>query len=134
MAERREPRWLSRRLVDAIHFDQLREHGGAAEVRDENALESALARPRDRWHYDPKSDLAGLAAAYAFGLARNHGYVDGNKRVAFLALYTFLALNGRELQASEPEVVEVMLALAAGKLAEDELAAWVRSHLDDASG
>ena len=94
MGERTEPRWLSRRLLDAIHLDQLREHGGSPGVRDENALESALGRPRNRWLYDPASDLATLAAAYGYGLATNHGYVDGNKRVAFMALYTFLALNG----------------------------------------
>ena len=129
MAQRRELRWLSRRLIDAIHLDQLREHGGSPGVRDENALESALARPRNRFVYDPATDLATLAAAYGYGLATNHGYVDGNKRVAFMALYVFLALNGRELGAMELEVVALMLALAAGELTEDELAAWVRSHL-----
>jgi death-on-curing protein len=130
MAERREPRWLTRRLVDAIHLDQLHEHGGSPGVRDENALDSALARPRNRWAYDPESDLAALAAAYGYGLATNHGYVDGNKRVAFMALYTFLALNGRELDAPEPEVVEVMLTLAAGELREDELASWAREPIE----
>ena len=131
MAKRREPRWLSRRLLDAIHLDQLRQHGGAPGVRDDNALESALDRPRNRWLYEPASDLATLSAAYGYGLTANHGYVDGNKRVAFMALYTFLALNGWELEAPEPEVVGVMLALAAGELGEDGLAAWVREHLGE---
>ena len=124
-----EPRWLSRRLVDAIHRDQLRQHGGRPGVRDDDALESALARPRNRWLYEADSDAAALAAAYGFGLATSHAYVDGNKRVAFMALYVFLGLNGRDLDAPEPEVVEVMLALASGELAEEALAAWVREHL-----
>ena len=134
MPERRELRWLSRRLLDAIHLDQFRQHGGSPGVRDESALDSALARPRDRWAYDPASDLASLGAAYGYGLARNHCYVDGNKRVAFMALYVFLGLNGWELEAREPEVVEVMLALAAGELGEEALAAWVRKHTDTAEG
>ena len=124
-----EPRWLSRRLVDAIHRDQLRQHGGRPGVRDDDALESALARPRNRWLYEADSDAAALAAAYGFGLATSHAYVDGNQRVAFMALYVFLGLNGRDLDAPEPEVVEVMLALASGELAEEALAAWVREHL-----
>ena len=123
MPERREPRWLTRRLLDAIHLDQLRQHGGSPGVRDENALESALARPRNCWAPDPEGGLATLAASYGYGLATNHGYVDGNKRAAFMALYVFLGLDGRELEAPEPEVVAVMLALAAGELGEGDLAA-----------
>lgn len=128
-----EPRWLSRKLVDAIHLDQLRQHGGAAGVRDDHALESALARPRNRWAYRPDSDLATLAAAYGYGLAANHGYNDGNKRVAFMAMYVFLGLNGQELEAPETEVVEVMLALAAGDLGEAELADWLRRQAGSAA-
>ncbi|NIP87774.1 MAG: type II toxin-antitoxin system death-on-curing family toxin, partial [Gammaproteobacteria bacterium] len=80
---------MRRRDCDAIHRDQLRQHGGVPGVRDENALESALARPRNKWAYDPDADLAALAAAYGYGLATNHGYNDGNKRIAFMAMYVF---------------------------------------------
>jgi death on curing protein len=125
---RREPLWLTRLVVDAIHHDQLREHGGLPGVRDENVLESALARPRQHWHYTPDAHLEALAASYAFGLVRNHPYRDGNKRVGFLAMVTFLGLNGLEFEASEPEVVEHILRLAAGHLAEQDIAEWIRSR------
>jgi death-on-curing protein len=129
MARRRaEPVWLSRLVVDAIHADQLREHGGLPGVRDENALESALARPQQKHAYDPDVDVAGLAAAHAFGLARNHPYRDGNKRIAFLALVTFLGVNGREFDAAEEDVVATIVALAAGSLTEERLAAWIRDR------
>ena len=130
MARRlREPRWLSRIVVDAIHADQLRQHGGLPGIRDENLLESALARPRQQWEYDDSADLPSLAAAYGFGFARNHPYRDGNKRIAFLALATFLGINDRELDATDTDVVTAMLALAAGGVTEAELADWVRGHL-----
>ena len=123
------PVWLGRLVVDAIHADQVREHGGLPGVRDENALESALARPQQKHAYDPGIDLAGLAAAYAFGLARNHPYRDGNKRIAFLALVTFLGINGRDFDATEEDVVATILALADGRLTEAQLARWVRDRL-----
>lgn len=123
-----EPRWVERLVADAVHLDQLREHGGKAGVRDENALESALARPRQVWHYDTDVDLPTLAAAYGFGLCRNHPYHDGNKRVAFIVTVVFLELNGLAFDAEEAEVVTTMVALAAGHLPEDELAAWLRAH------
>ncbi len=129
VARRRDPLWVDRLVVDAIHFDQLREHGGLGGIRDENALESALARPMQQWHYEPKSDVPTAAAAYGWGLARSHPYRDGNKRVAFLVMATFLELNGRVLGATEPEVVQVMLAVAAGHCSEPELADWVRTHI-----
>jgi death-on-curing protein len=97
-------------------------------IRDENALESALARPRNKWHYEPSSDLAALAAAYGYALARSHPYRDGNKRSAFLAMYVFLGLNGHELDAPEEEVVRIMLAVAAGRCSERKLAEWVREY------
>ena len=129
MAKRkREPRWLTRMVVDAIHSDQVREHGGALGLRDRGLLESALARPRNRFHHEPASDLAALAASYGFGIARNHPFVDGNKRVAFQAMYVFLGLNGQQLDAPESEVVAVMLALAAGDITEGELGEWIRSN------
>lgn len=125
---RREPRWLTRLVIDAIHNDQLREHGGLPGVRDENALESALARPRQRWHHAPDADLATTAAAYAFGLVRNHPYRDGNKRIGFLALVTFLGVNGLDCDAPESEVVAEILLLADGKVSEQQLAEWIRIH------
>jgi death-on-curing protein len=125
----REPRWVPRVVVDAVHVDQLREHGGLAGIRDDNALEAALARPRQRWHYDGKADLATLAASYAFGLATAHAFNDGNKRIAFLAAVIFLDLNGKDLAAGEADVVQVMTALAAGTLSESNLAKWLRDRL-----
>ncbi len=130
MARRRAaPAWLGRLVVDAIHADQVREHGGLPGVRDENALESALARPQQKQAYDSKVDLAGLAAAYAFGLARNHPYRDGNKRIAFLALVTVLGINDREFDATEDDVVATFLALADGRVTEEQLARWIRDRL-----
>lgn len=116
-------------MLDAIHSDQLRQHGGRPGLKDENVLESALARARHRWAYEPGSDLATLAAAYGYGLATNHGYSDGNKRIAFAAMYTFLGLNGWELEAPEPEVVDLMLAVADHRCTESELAEWIRAHM-----
>lgn len=129
MAQRRsEPRWLSRVVVDAIHNDQLREHGGLPGTRDENVLESALARPQQKWHYGAQPDVSILAAAYAFGLVKNHPYRDGNKRIGFLAMVTFLGLNGHDLHATDAEVVTEFLGLADGSVSEAALADWVRQH------
>ncbi|MEO7157086.1 MAG: type II toxin-antitoxin system death-on-curing family toxin [Vicinamibacterales bacterium] len=125
---RREPAWLSRILVDAIHHDQIREHGGVSGVRDENGLESALARPQQQWHYEKEIDLPSLAAAYAFGLVRNHPYLDGNKRIGFLAMLTFLGVNGHVFEATDAEVVTEFVALAEGSVSEVGLAAWIRDH------
>jgi len=125
---RSEPRWLSRVVVDAIHHDQLREHGGLTGVRDENALESALARPLQKWQYEDHADLATFASAYAFGLVRNHPYRDGNKRIGFLALVTFLGVNGVDFLATDADVVAQMVALAEGSMSEDALADWIRKH------
>ncbi|MGH9347004.1 MAG: type II toxin-antitoxin system death-on-curing family toxin [Vicinamibacterales bacterium] len=133
MAKRpREPRWLPSIVADAIHADQIRQHGGLAGVRDENALESALARAQQKWSYDDERDLSVLAAAYGFGLVRNHPYRDGNKRIGFLALATFLGINGYELEATDADVVTTMLSLADGALSEAQLADWIRSHLERA--
>ncbi len=124
----REPKWLDRIVVDAIHLDQIREHGGLAGLRDENALEAALARARHKWHYQRHSDVATLAAAYGFGLSRSHPFRDGNKRVAFVMMVVFLELNGWRFEADEAAVVQAMVALADGSLAEKELAAWIRKY------
>lgn len=113
-----EPVWVGRLVVDAVHHDQLQEHGGLPGIRDENALESALARACNKWVYESIDDPATLAAAYGFGLATNHPYQDGNKRIAFLTMVVFLGLNGWEFDAPEPEVVSTMLAVASGRCSE----------------
>lgn len=120
---------MPRIVVEAVHFDQVRAHGGMAGMRDEAALESALARPRNKYAYARKADHAALAAAYAFGLARNHPFNDGNKRVAFVVAVVYLELNGREFEAADEEVVGRMVALAAGRLTEPKLAAWFRLRM-----
>ena len=125
----RDPQWVPRLVVDAIHFDQLREHGGLSGLRDDAALEAALARPRNKWAYRPKVDLATLAAAYGFGLARNHPFHDGNKRVAFVTMVVFLELNPCQFAAPEPEVVRVMTEVAAGTTSEVALARWIRASM-----
>jgi death-on-curing protein len=124
-----EPRWLALVHVLAIHSDQIKTHGGSAGLRDRGLLESALERPKNQFHYGFDPDLAALAAAYGFGLANNHPFVDGNKRVAFQAMYLFLGLNGFRIEAPEEAVVSLILSLAAGELNENELADWVREHI-----
>jgi death on curing protein len=123
-----EPQWLTRVVIDAIQNDQLHEHGGLPGIRDENLLESSLARPQQKWHYAEKSDMATLAAAYGFGLVKNHPYRDGNKRAGLLAMVTFLGMNGHDLRATDTDVVTEILALADGRVSEDELADWIRQH------
>ena len=120
--------WVAVEVALAAHAEQLAEHGGGEGVRDAGALESALARPINLAAYG-EPDAAALAAAYAFGVARNHPFVDGNKRTAAVVSETFLVLNGCALEASDAELVVAMLALAAGELSEDELADWFRQHL-----
>lgn len=122
----REPRWVPRLVVEAIHFDQLREHGGMAGLRDEGALEAALARPRHKWAYRPKTGLTTLAAAYGFALARHHPFHDGNKRTAFVTMVVFLELNGFPFDAPDEAVVRTMTGLAAGAVSEAALARWLR--------
>jgi len=119
--------WLSRQLVLAIHDEQLAEHGGALGLRDDGLLDSALARPLNRAGYG-EPDVAELAALYAIAIARNHPFVDGNKRSAWSALVTFLALNGVEFSPPEVEATVNMLRLAGGDLSDDEFTAWVRLH------
>ena len=123
-----EPIWVNRVVIDAVHLDQLREHGGLQGIRDENALESALARAHNKWSYEAIQDYAVLAAAYGYGLATNHPYRDGNKRIAFLAMIIFLGLNGRDLEAPDDEVVSTMLAVADGRCTEAEFADWLRKY------
>jgi death-on-curing protein len=119
--------WIATEVALAAHAEQLAEHGGGEGVRDAGMLESAMARPQNLAGYGTP-DAAALAAAYAFGIARNHPFVDGNKRTAAVISETFLALNGYTVGASDAELVVAFLALAAGELSEDELADWFRQH------
>ncbi len=120
-------RWVAADVLLAVHEEQLAEHGGAAGVRDLGLFESALARPQNMAAYgDP--DVAALAASYGVGLAKNHPFIDGNKRTAFVAVELFLALNGHELAADDASCVLTMLAVAAGTLDEPGFAAWLRTH------
>jgi len=120
-------KWVDRRALELLHDESLAEHGGAPGLRDEGLFESALARPLNLAAYGAP-DVAALAAAYGVGLAKNHPFVDGNKRVAFLAVGLFLALNGRRLQASQAEATAAMLAVASGELDEPAFAAWLRQR------
>lgn len=120
-------RWFSREVVILAHDEQLVEHGGASGLRDSGLLDSALARPQQLAAYgDP--DLFDLAAAYAFGIARNHPFVDGNKRTAFLLAEGFIRLHGQSLLASDEQALVAMLSLAAGDIDQDRFAAWLRQH------
>ena len=127
MASSVEPVWIETELALAIHDRQLAEHGGPIGVRDASALESALARPRNQWAYG-QSDLCALAAAYAFGIARNHPFTDGNKRTAWVLARLFLALNDVRITFEPEAAIEMVLLLASGKLTEDEVAAWLTAR------
>ena len=121
-------RWLSSDVLYAVHAEQLAEHGGLAGLRDANALESALARAEQLAH-NGSPDGAELAAAYGFGIARNHPFSDGNKRTAFVATELFLVLNGFKLRATDADCVMTMLGVAAGDIDEASFAAWIRAHI-----
>ncbi|MEP2828427.1 type II toxin-antitoxin system death-on-curing family toxin [Parvibaculum sp.] len=125
MADRPEPLWLLRNAVLAFHSRQLAEHGGGEGIRDEGLLDSALSRPLNKFAYE-EPDLFDLAAAYAYGIATNHPFVDGNKRTAYVAALTFLRLNGYSIEASATEKYETFIRLAAGEMEEAELADWFR--------
>ena len=124
----KEPVWIPVAAVRAIHFELIAEYGGLPGVRDQNLLESALARPRNLFAYEG-ADLFHLAAAYAYGFARNHPFLDGNKRMAFASIAVFLDLNGYELLADKADAIETMLTLAAGGVSQEELAAWIRANV-----
>ncbi len=124
-----EPEWLEEATVHLFHQRQLAEHGGIPGMRDENMFLSALAKPQQLWCYgSPPPDLCQLAAAYAFGLAKNHPFLDGNKRTAAIACETFLILNGREFTIGEDQKYTAYLALAAGDISEETFCAWLREH------
>jgi death-on-curing protein len=122
-----EPIWIDLEVALAIHDEQLAEHGGQIGVRDRGLLESAIARPRNQFAYGEQS-LSHLAASYAFGISRNHPFLDGNKRTSLVVAELFLALNGSDLTATDTECVTTFLQLAAGELTEDELADWIAAH------
>jgi death on curing protein len=119
-----EPRWIDKRALFLLHDDDLAEHGGLSGLRDEGLLDSALARPRNLLAYGSPT-MAELAASYAFGIARNHPFADGNKRAAFLCVGLFMGLNGIAFRPDKVEATQVFLALAAGEINEEELAAWI---------
>ena len=121
-----EPFWLTRQMIVAIHDEQLTIHGGASGLRDEGMLESALDG-KNRWACE-QAELAELAAAYAFGIARNHPFVDGNKRTSLLALHTFLGVNGIDFVVPEAEAASIILSLAAGEVSEEGLTRWIRDN------
>ncbi|MBL8216560.1 MAG: type II toxin-antitoxin system death-on-curing family toxin [Bryobacterales bacterium] len=123
------PKWISKKALLLLHEESLARFGGACGMRDEGLLDSALARPENLQAYQPECTLADLAAAYAFGLAKNHAFLDGNKRVAFLAIGVFLAINGFRLIAGQVDAIRVMLAVAAGEMDEASLAAWISENM-----
>ena len=123
-----EPRWISKRAVMALHEEQLAEHGGSSGLRDEALLDSALAKPQNVFAYEEGVDIFRLAASYAFGIGRNHAFVDGNKRTALVVSTTFLNLNGWDFEAPKTKVYAAFYGLAAGDVSELELAAWFSHH------
>ena len=125
----KEPRWTSRRALILLHAESLAEHGGLPGLRDEAALEAALARAHHVYSYEPKPDLARLAGAYGFGIVRGHPFNDGNKRAGLLAIGLFLRLNGYDLPVEDVEAVETITALAAGSLTETKLMEWIRRRM-----
>lgn len=124
-----EPVWLDARVVRAIHYDQMVQHGGARGMRDAVALESALSKPRSAWAFDPGADISKVAAAYAGAIAQSRAFDDGNARTALAAMLTFLELNAAALDAPEPAIAVAMRRLASARTTEEEFAGWVRQHL-----
>jgi death-on-curing protein len=127
MNDQNEPRWITYEQAIAIHSRQLRRFGGAPGLRDEGILRSALERPINKWRYE-QSELAELAAAYAFGLAKNHAFVDGNKRVAFMSMMIFLVKNGVHFDPAPAHATAIILSLAAGEVSEKSLTRWIKDN------
>ncbi len=126
---KRQPKWIDRRALLQLHGESLATFGGATGLRDEGLLDSALGRAPNLWLYDKSVDMASLAAAYGFGIATNHAFVDGDKRAAFLAIGLFLAINGKRLRADQVDAINTILSLAAGALGELALADWIRLQI-----
>jgi len=122
-------RWLNQQALILLHSESLAEYGGTEGIRDEGLLESALYRPLNLYNYEKETDIAFLAAAYGFGIVRNHPFVDGNKRIAFLAVGLFLALNGFSLEVTQLEATQTMLALASGELSENDFCQWLKNYI-----
>lgn len=122
-----QPKWVTYEQVIAIHSRELRRFGGAPGLRDDGLLRSALERPLNKWEYE-RAELAVLAAAYAFGLAKNHAFVDGNKRIAFMAMMTFLRKNGVRFAPEQAHATRMFFALAAGEVSEESLARWIKDN------
>jgi death-on-curing protein len=133
LSEQQEPRWITYEQAIAIHSRQLRRFGGAPGLRDEGMLRSALERPINKWRYE-QSELPELAAAYAFGLAKNHAFVDGNKRIAFMSMMSFLHKNGIRFEPDPAQSTSIILSLAAGEVSEESLARWIRDNWPSESG
>ncbi len=127
MAEHAEPRWITYEQVIAVHSRQLRRFGGAPGLRDEGMLRSALERPVNKWQYE-QAELPVLATAYAFGLAKNHAFVDGNKRIAFMTMVAFLRKNGIQFAPDQAVATRMFFALAAGEVSEESLTRWIRDN------
>jgi death-on-curing protein len=127
MAEASEPTWLTYDQVIAIHSRQLRRFGGAPGLRDDGLLRSGLERPVNKWHYE-QAELPELATAYAFGLAKNHAFIDGNKRIAFMTMVAFLRKNGVRFAPEQALATAIIMALAAGEVSDDSLARWIRDN------
>jgi death on curing protein len=123
----KEPEWLTVAMIVAIHDEQLLVHGGPSGIRDSGLLESALDRPRNKWAYE-NAELPELAAAYGYGIAKNHPFADGNKRTSLLAIYTFLGINGVNFVVPEADAAAMVFALAAGEVSEDSLGRWIRDN------
>ena len=127
---KQEPVWITEELTVAVHARQISEHGGGSGIRDKSLLQSALARPQQLYAYgDPFPDAASLTASLAYGIAKNHPFVDGNKRTAAVLCELFIVINANNLEASDEEMLSIFLALAEGSMSESELAGWLRSNL-----
>ncbi len=124
----REPVWIQKAAIVALHDRSLALHGGPSGIRDEGLLDSALQRPLNRFHYEGVDDVTALAATYAVGVASNHPFIDGNKRAAYQAMILFLALNGRPLRADKVDAIQTMLNVAAGKIDIEALSGWIRDN------
>jgi death-on-curing protein len=127
MTEAQEPAWVTYDQVIAMHSRQLRRFGGAPGLRDDGMLRSALERPTNKWHYE-QAELPALAASCAFGLAKNHAFVDGNKRIAFMTMVAFLRKNAVRFSPDQAQATTMMIALAAGEVSEESLARWLRDN------
>ncbi|WP_036042328.1 type II toxin-antitoxin system death-on-curing family toxin [Leptospira alstonii] len=123
---KKEPKWISKKIAEVIHLDQIKQHGGLQGIRDEGLLESALDRPKNKFSYDTKATIFELAVSLGLGIAKNHPFLDGNKRLSFQLTYVFLGLNGYKIEVAEEEVVSIMLRVAGGSLNEKALSVWLK--------